>query len=167
MPPQKKQRLHEYLLSAGFEFSILHYVDALSSTGRKRMKKEAADYALPVAEAETIAADIARARSAGAQVVIVSLSWGDVGKTSPTKDQQMLAQAIADSGADVIVGTGTKVVQPVVWLTGTQADGSMKQVLCAYNLGTLISDSRKKDRLCGWNVAAIADYLRQRRCCFL
>ncbi len=137
------------LTVGGLRISILHYVDALSSTGRKRMKKEAADYALPVAEAETIAADIACARSAGAQVVIVSLSWGDVGKTSPTKDQQMLAQAIADSGADVIVGTGTKVVQPIVWLTGTQADGSTKQVLCAYNLGTLISDSRKKTAYVG------------------
>ena len=98
----------------GVQVAVLHYVDDVSSTGAKKLKNEDAAYALPVAEAETIAADIAGARSAGAQLVIVSLRWGSVGKTAPTKAQTELAQAIADSDADIIVGTGTKAVQPVI-----------------------------------------------------
>lgn len=132
------------LTVGGLKISILHYVDALSSTGRKKLKNENAAYALKLAEAETIATDIAQARNAGAQIVVVSLAWGTSGKTAPTKDQTALAQAIADSGADMIVGTGTKAVQPVVWLTGKDADGASKQVLCAYNLGALLTESRKK-----------------------
>ena len=124
--------------------AVLHYVDELSSTGAKKMKNEDTAYALPVADAETIAADIAQARTAGAQLVIVSLRWGSVGKTSPTKDQTALAQAIADGGADIIFGTGTKAVQPVVWLDGKNADGSAKKVLCAYNLGALLTEDREK-----------------------
>lgn len=124
--------------------AILHYVDEVSSTGSKKLKSEDAAYALPIAEAETIAADIAQARSAGAQLVIVSLRWGSVGKTAPTKDQTALAQAIADSGADIIAGTGTKAVQPIVWLDGKNADGSAKKVLCAYNLGALLTEDRNK-----------------------
>lgn len=126
------------------KIAVLHYVDEVSSTGTKKLKNEETAYALPLAEAETIAADIAEARAAGAQLVIVSLRWGSVGKTAPTKDQSALAQTIADSGADIIVGTGTKVVQPVVWLDGKHADGSAKKVLCAYNLGALLTEDRNK-----------------------
>ena len=128
----------------GMQVAVLHYVDDVSSTGAKKLKNEDAAYALPVAEAETIAADIAGARSAGAQLVIVSLRWGSVGKTAPTKAQTELAQAIADSDADIIVGTGTKAVQPVIWLDGKDAAGASKQVLCAYNLGTLLTEDREK-----------------------
>ena len=142
--------------------AVLHYVDEVSSTGTKKLKNEEATYALPVAEAEAIAADIAKARSAGAQLVIVSLRWGSVGKTSPTKDQTALAQAIADSGADIIAGTGTKVIQPVVWLDGKNTDGTAKKVLCAYNLGALLTEDRNKtayisgvllqmDLACSWD----------------
>ncbi len=144
------------------KIAVLHYVDEVSSTGTKKLKNEEATYALPVAEAEAIAADIAKARSAGAQLVIVSLRWGSVGKTSPTKDQTALAQAIADSGADIIAGTGTKVIQPVVWLDGKNTDGTAKKVLCAYNLGALLTEDRNKtayisgvllqmDLACSWD----------------
>ena len=125
--------------------AVLHYTDALSSNGKKKMKKEAADYAVPLAEAEAIAGDIARVRQAGAQVVLVSLNWGSSGKSAATKAQKELAQAIADAGADIIIGAGSEVVQPVVWLDA--ADG--RRTLCAYSLGCLISDSRKNANVAG------------------
>lgn len=127
----------------GVHVAFLHYTEKLSSKGQKALKKADAAYALPLAEPEAIAADIARVRQAGAQVVVVSLNWGTEGKSTPTKAQTELAQKIADAGADVIMGTGSRVVQPAAWLEGHRVDGSVSQTLCAYSLGALINESRK------------------------
>lgn len=35
-------------------------------------------------------------------------------------------------------------VQPVVWLDGKNTDGTAKKVLCAYNLGALLTEDRNK-----------------------
>ncbi len=123
--------------------AFLHYTEKVSSKGQKALKKADAAFVLPLAEPEAIAADIARVRQAGAQVVVVSLNWGTEGKSAPTKAQTELAQKIADAGADIIMGTGSRVVQPTVWLEGHRADGSAGQTLCAYSLGALINESRK------------------------
>jgi len=112
--------------------AFLHYTEALSSTGKKAMKSSGASYAVPLANAETISADIRRAREQGA-----------------ANAQRKLAQAIADAGADVIVGAGTRVVQPVTWLTHKNADGTAAQTLCAWSLGSLLNESRKDGNVAG------------------
>ena len=119
------------------QVAFLHYVQALSSKGAKAIKTADAAYAAPVAEQARIQADIAAVRAAGAQVVIVSVNWSGT-KSTPTQTQTTLAQQIADAGADVIVGTGTGILQPVTWLTGQNG----RRTLCAYSLGALVSESR-------------------------
>ena len=129
--------------------AFLHYTEALSSTGKKAMKSSGASYAVPLADADKISADIRRAREQGAAVVVVSLNWGTSGTSKPTNAQRKLAQAIADAGADVIVGAGTRVVQPVTWLTHKNADGTAAQTLCAWSLGSLLNESRKDGNVAG------------------
>lgn len=119
------------------QVAFLHYVQALSAKGAKAIKAADAAYAVPVAEAERITADIAAARAAGAKVVIVSINWSGT-KSTPTKTQTTLAQQMADAGADVIIGTGTGILQPVTWMTGQNGH----RTLCAYSLGALMSESR-------------------------
>ena len=119
------------------QVAFLHYVQALSAKGAKAIKAADAAYAVPVAEAERITADIAAARAAGAKVVIVSVNWSGT-KSTPAKTQTTLAQQIADAGADVIMGTGTGILQPVTWMTGQNGH----RTLCAYSLGALMSESR-------------------------
>lgn len=125
----------------GIQVGFLHYTQSLSSTGSKAIKKADVAYAVPVATAELAAAEIAALRKQGAQVVVVSMNW-DGTKTTPTKSQVKLAQQMADAGADVIVGTGTGIVQPAVWLDATRSNGNQQKVLCAYSLGSLLSESR-------------------------
>ncbi len=133
--------------------ALLHYTQTMSTASKNVLKKESSDFALPLTlqngEPTEILADIARARALGAQVIIVSLNWGTDGKGSPSNDQRELAQKLADAGADVIAGTGTLVVQPVEWLTGKNPDGTEKQTLCAYSLGSLLNDSRKDGNVAG------------------
>lgn len=135
------------MVVGGVKVALLHYTDNLSSNAVKALNKDGRTWALP--QSAAIAGDIARVRDAGAEVVIVSINWGSVGKTAPTKAQKALAQTIADAGADVLLGAGSRVVQPAEWLTGTLLDGSKHAMLCLYSLGTLISDNRKDAQVAG------------------
>lgn len=131
----------------GVRTALLHYTDNLTKAGANALKKSGQSACVP--QTDRIAADIAQARDAGAEVVIVSVSWGTVGKNAPTSAQKKLAQQIADAGADVVLGVGPRVVQPTEWLTSKRADGSEKQTLCVYSLGCLISDTRTDGQVAG------------------
>ena len=121
----------------GIKVAVLQYSDSIQNNGQKKLKNANAEYAVRVASQETVAADIARARQSGAAIVIVSVNWGEDDAGSPNKAQKNLAQAIADAGADVIIGTGTKSVQKAVWL-----QSGNRSVLCAYSLGALLNEGR-------------------------
>lgn len=55
-------------------------------------------------QAAAIKADIAAARAAGADVVIVFPHWGTEYDPTPFKSQRTLAHAIIDAGADMVIG---------------------------------------------------------------
>lgn len=138
----------------GVKVAVLHYTDVLSDKGAKAIKKADAAYALPVDAvsngADAVLDDVAAVRQQGAQVVVVSLSWSAAsGKSAPTRKQIAFAQQLADAGVDVIIGAGSRVVQPVTWLTGNLADGSTGQTLCAYSLGSLVTGSRTNANVAG------------------
>ena len=59
--------------------------------------------------------------------------------------KEILAQNLADWGADLIIGTHPHVLQNAQWLTA--ADG--RQVFTAYSLGNSISTQEKPDQLVG------------------
>jgi len=69
--------------------------------------------------------------------IIVSIHWGNEGNTVPTDRQRVLAQAFADSGADIVVGHHPHVLQPVEWVWG---EGRGRPTLVAYSLGNALFD---------------------------
>ncbi len=71
-----------------------------------------------------------------AQVVVVSMHWGNEYQAGADERQQALAQQIADAGADVIWGHHPHVLQKMEWLQS--ADG--RKVLVIYSLGNLLAD---------------------------
>ncbi len=67
----------------------------------------------PLVGADGILTDAAQARAGGAEVVIVSMQWGQEYHTEPTADQIGIAQTLLDSGdVDLILGTHVHVPQP-------------------------------------------------------
>jgi poly-gamma-glutamate synthesis protein (capsule biosynthesis protein) len=54
--------------------------------------------------AKAVKADVAKARDAGAEVVIVFPHWGTEYDPTPFKGQQSLAKASIDAGADMVIG---------------------------------------------------------------
>jgi len=127
----------------GVNAVILHYQDKFSATARKQMDENERHAVLFPIDLASIAADITAVREAGAQVVIVTLNWGQDGDHDPTDEQRVQAQAIADAGADIILGTGNGALQPVQVLSANRGDGKYHPVLCAYSLGNLFSPDRE------------------------
>lgn len=72
---------------------------------------------------------------ANADVVLVSMHWGTEDSTAVNDDQREASQRMADLGADVIIGTGPHVLQPVAELTRT--DG--RKTLVWYSIGNMLS----------------------------
>lgn len=80
-----------------------------------------------------------------ADYVIVSAHWGVEDSHTVSQDQRATAQLFADEGADLIVGTGPHVLQPVEILTS--ADNRPVTVL--FSIGNMLSSQLKIDELTG------------------
>lgn len=133
----------QVLNCGGIPTAIMQYTDTISQNDRKKMNKENQSDTVPAADAETIAGDIATARSRGADLVVILVNWGSRGK-QPDKKMKQLAQQIADAGADLIIGSGSRKPQQAEYIDSIRKDGSKAQVLCVWSLGLTLSKDRSK-----------------------
>lgn len=122
----------------GIKTAVLQYTDSIPAATRKKMIKEGKEDLVPAANPEEIAADIAEVRSEGCNAVIVLINWGKVGKTQD-KAMKALAQKIADAGADIIIGNGSRIVSGAEILNAAETG---RQVLCVWSLGAVLSGDR-------------------------
>lgn len=122
----------------GVRTAVLQYTDTVAAATRKNMVKNGTGNMVPAADPEQIAEDIHRARAEGAETVLVFMNWGKSGK-APDKNMRTLAQQIADAGADLIIGNGSRIVSGAEMLT---EGGSGREVLCVWSLGTALSGDR-------------------------
>jgi poly-gamma-glutamate synthesis protein (capsule biosynthesis protein) len=97
---------------------------------------------LPAASGETwrsalidtdrILRDVRQARKIGAQVVLLSMHWGNERESAPSSFQQQIADEITKSGeVDLIIGSHAHVLQPIKLVNGTWV---------IYGLGNFLSD---------------------------
>ena len=128
----------------GISVALLSYQNELTSSGKRQTTDEEQAFAIASQQLPVITEEIAKARQAGAKVVVVSLCWGKEGATAPTSTQTELAQGIADAGADIILGTHSGTLQTLEILTANRGDGKYHPVLCAYSLGNLFTYDREK-----------------------
>jgi len=91
-------------------------------------------WAVNVIDSATIASDAARARSRGAEFVILSLHWGDEYESTVSGWQRSLARdLLASPDIDLILGSHSHVVEPMEWIDGE---------LVVYGLGNHLSNIR-------------------------
>ena len=90
-------------------------------------------------DVERMAVNISRLRDAGAEFVILSVHWGAEYVDEPTQMQRLVARALVDAGADVIMGNHAHVVQPVEW--HEREDGSRGFII--YSLGNFLADQTR------------------------
>ena len=128
----------------GVSIALLSYVEELSKTGKKQVSNAESAFAVAPLSLERVQQDIAAAKAGGAQVIIVSVSWGKNSDTTPSTKQKDMAQSIANAGADIIIGTHPEAVETIQILTADRGDGRYHPVLCAYSMGNLFSADREK-----------------------
>ena len=93
---------------------------------------------------DAVEADLARAKEAS-DFVIVFPHWGTEDTFSPDNDQLTWAQAMADAGADLIIGGHPHVVQPARVLMAE--DG--REVPVFYSLGNFLSHQTSPENMLG------------------
>ncbi|MBU8878587.1 CapA family protein [Bacillus sp. FJAT-29790] len=71
----------------------------------------------------------------GADVIVMSLHWGNEYQRFPTDEQRQLAQFLVNEGIDILFGHHPHVLQPMEWLKA--ADG--RKSLVVYSLGNFLS----------------------------
>ncbi|RFB18949.1 CapA family protein [Bacillus sp. HNG] len=92
------------------------------------------DYLVNLIDMEFIKKDIKAAKEV-ADVVSVSMHWGNEYQLYPSDYQKQLAQQLADEGVDIIIGHHPHVLQPMDWLTGKNGN----QTFVVYSLGNFLS----------------------------
>ncbi|MDE6098015.1 MAG: CapA family protein [Muribaculaceae bacterium] len=91
---------------------------------------------------DLITDDIARARVAGAEAIVVAVHWGDEYRLLPNQSQKSLAKFLVEQGADLIIGSHPHVIQP---MEVVHSDTFDKNVLVVYSLGNFISNMKTRD----------------------
>lgn len=91
-------------------------------------------YLVNLINRDRMAEEIARAKKA-ADVVVMSIHWGNEYQRIPTAEQKDLAHFLANQGVDIIFGSHPHVLQPMEWIK--RADG--RKTFVIYSLGNFIS----------------------------
>ena len=122
----------------GITFAFLGFAEYTNS-GRPASAKEMLCY---TDERELVLRLVGLARKQ-ADVVVVSVHWGNENVTQPTAAQREFAEALAGLGVDVILGTHPHVLQPLERIK--KAGGG--ETLVYYSLGNFISAQAQPQNL--------------------
>jgi len=92
------------------------------------------DFLVNVIDREIMKNEIHRAKKE-ADVIVMSIHWGNEYQRIPTNDQRDLATFLANEGVDIIFGSHPHVLQPMEWIQAS--DG--RKTFVIYSLGNFIS----------------------------
>ena len=120
----------------GVKMAVLCYT--YGTNGIRAQGKVVVDYI----NREKMAADIARARDAEADLICVVLHWGTEYQLLPEKSQTDLADFLVNQGVDLIIGSHPHVVQPMEIRVNPETG---KRSLIVYSLGNFISNQNGAD----------------------
>ncbi len=122
----------------GIKFGFVAYTHT-TNTMERACSQDAQIYGVPYLYKSDIAGDIRKLREAGAEVVIAFPHWGDEYVREPDSNQQKYAWRLATSGADIILGSHSHMVQQMANAQVTNEDGSVRDVFCIFSLGNFLS----------------------------
>lgn len=120
----------------GIKFGFLNYTYGTNGI-RPRDGMEVA-----IIDRDRIAEEMTRTREAGAEILVVTMHWGNEYVLHENAAQRSLAQFLIDRGADLIIGGHPHVVQPMRVVRNEKEN---KDVLVVYSLGNLISNMKTVD----------------------
>jgi poly-gamma-glutamate capsule biosynthesis protein CapA/YwtB (metallophosphatase superfamily) len=101
------------------------------------------DYLVSLIDEKKIVKDIAKARTKGADVVAISLHFGEEYQRQPNSQQKQLVENLLKAGADIILGSHPHVVQPYKIFKFTGKNGKTRKAVVIYSMGNFISGQTK------------------------
>ncbi len=135
--PAERSRRIPYLANVnGFKIGFLNYT--YGTNGFSIQSDAVVDYI----DREQISRDIEATRSAGAELLVVAMHWGEEYRLLPVASEKSLADFLVSKGVDMVIGGHPHVVQPYEMRTNP-ATG--KKALVVYSLGNLISNMKTRD----------------------
>lgn len=87
----------------------------------------------------SVSEDLSEMETAGCDVTMVFIHWGDEYRETPNDYQTTIAQELANLGVDIIVGGHPHVIQEFTTLTGTNGN----ETLVLYSTGNALSNQRR------------------------
>ncbi|NLG37793.1 MAG: CapA family protein [Clostridiales bacterium] len=122
----------------GVKVAILAYTDLLSANS-KDIPDEKMNFCIKMLNIKTVRKDIELSREKGADIVIVSVHWGDEYSRKATSEDRATAEDIIKAGADVILGSHPHVLQTITYRDFEQDAGGTKKCAVVYSLGNFLS----------------------------
>jgi poly-gamma-glutamate synthesis protein (capsule biosynthesis protein) len=108
-------------------------------------------YGVNMYSRERVASQVATAKAAGAQFIVISMRWGTEYSQSVNAYQVAESQYLADLGVQLVLGHGPHVLEPVKLLTGK--DGN--ETVVWYSLGNFLHAQLEPETL--FNGVAVMD----------
>lgn len=134
---QQHDAIHLFTVK-GVKFAFLAYT-TYSNTDAPPLN----NYGVNVYSPQFASSQIAEAKQAGAQFIIVSMRWGVEYSTAVDAEQQQDAQYLADQGVNLIIGHGSHELEPVTQLTGS---GGNKTIVW-YSIGNFLNTQEPPETL--------------------
>ena len=97
------------------------------------------DYLVSLINENKIVKDIAKARKQGADIIAISLHFGDEYQRQPNPQQTQLVDNLLKAGADIILGSHPHVVQPYKIFKFPGKNGKTRKAVVIYSMGNFIS----------------------------
>lgn len=101
------------------------------------------DYLVSLIDEKKIVKDIAKARKQKADIVAISLHFGDEYQRQPNPQQKQLVENLLKAGADIILGSHPHVVQPYKIFKFPGKNGKTRKAVAIYSMGNFISGQNK------------------------
>ena len=96
-----------------------------------------------------IAGDIAAAKKAGADAIVLALHSGVEYRRFPDRAKRQLFGRLLAMGVDILLGSHVHVIEPLEWQEIVAPDGRRRTCFIAYSLGNLLSNQRWRYSDCG------------------
>ena len=115
----------------GIKIAVLNYTYGLNGIALPQDMP----YAVNLLDEEKIVSDIASAREQ-ADFVVVCPHWGTEYSLQPDSMQKKWTKILAESGADLVLGTHPHVIEPIEWV---EDETTGHQMLVYYSLGNFVN----------------------------
>jgi len=128
----------------GIKVGFLSYTSSLNGL-EKKVDSDKLKYGVSMVTNSNAPKEIQACKAAGANIVVVYINWGEMLKREVSNDQKEIAEFLAKSGADVIIGYNPHVIQPAYWISDANETGAYTyRTLCLNAPGNFLSDSTEQ-----------------------